>query len=412
MITEVSYKPGQVIRSTISLPASKSFSNRALIIHAIGNLNSPIHNLSTSSDTVTLNNILSAPGTHVNAGDGGTTLRFLLAYFCLKGKEIILDGSQSLKNRPVSELVNALKSIGANIEYLEEENRLPLKIHSSKLQGGSISISGETSSQFISALMMIAPYLDNGLQIEITGEILSLPYIQMTKSVMEYFGVPVSFDNNIVRINKGIYSNSELHVEPDWSAASYWYEFVALSEDATISLPGLKQLSLQGDCIIASMMERFGVSTRFDKSGAEISKVKNFKLPEYFSADFTGCPDLGPAVAATCAGLNITADLIGLKNFRLKESDRAVALQRELYNMNVKTDFCGGSKFKVYEGNGMQLWNRPVNTYNDHRIAMAFAPLAVKTGKVLIDNARVVEKSYPQFFEDLRLAGFTMNVKC
>lgn len=406
MITEVSIQ-NKNIKAAIHLPASKSISNRVLIIRALCEEKFVINNLSTAADTVQLNEILSVNKNVIDAGDGGTTLRFLLAHCCVLGKEVEVTASDSLKKRPVAELIDALRTLGANIEYLETEGRLPVKILPSKLTGNSVSISGEISSQFISALMLVGPLIPGGLTIEMTGEILSLPYILMTKSVMEYFGAEIDFNENVIFIHEGKYVAKEITIEPDWSAASYWYEIAALSDSAEILLHGLKSTSLQGDSAIVKMMEKLGVSTEFNSEGALLTKKSDFKVPDYFIDDFSGCPDLGPAVANTCAGLNITADLPGLKNFRLKESDRAAALQRELYNMNVKTDFCGGSKFKVYPGPGIQTYSKPIKTYNDHRIAMAFAPLALKTGSVFIENPEVVNKSYPHFFEDLIRVGFS-----
>ncbi|HMT30003.1 MAG TPA: 3-phosphoshikimate 1-carboxyvinyltransferase, partial [Bacteroidia bacterium] len=336
------------------------------------------------------------PYARLTAGQESTNLR----------TGLVITASESLKKRPVSELIDALRSLGANIEYTESDGKLPVKIFPSKLTGNSVSISGEISSQFISAMMLIGPYISGGLKIEMTGEILSLPYILMTKSVMEYFGAVVDFNENIIFVHEGTYVAKEITIEPDWSAASYWYEIAALSDSSEIVLHGLKPTSLQGDSAIVKMMEKLGVHTEFNSEGALLTKKNNFKVPEYFSDDFSGCPDLGPAVANTCAGLNITADLLGLKNFRLKESDRAAALQRELYNMNVKTDFCGGSKFKVYSGTGIRKYSMPVKTYHDHRIAMAFAPLALKAATVFIEDPEVVKKSYPHFFEDLVRVGF------
>jgi len=409
MVTEVTFIPGQNVNAVINLPASKSISNRVLIIHAIGDLNSEISNISNAEDTKTLQKLLADENEQVDAGEGGTTLRFLLAYYALRGVTKTISASESLTRRPVADLIEALNTIGANITYSGEQGKLPVIIKPSAMHGGTVSISGELSSQFISALMMIGPYLSGGLKIELTGEVLSLPYILMTKSVMEYFGAEVTFNKNIVHIAPGKYSNLDIEIETDWSAASYWYEITAISSGFEVLLTGLKKESLQGDSVVADIMKKLGVVTTFDDQGAKLSKQNNFSPPEYFKTDFTGCPDLGPAVAATCGALNITADLTGLKNFRLKESDRAVAMQRELYNMNVKTDFCDGSKVKIYAGNGMRAWNRPVNTYNDHRIAMAIAPLVIKTGKVLIENPDVVKKSYPHFFEDLKRAGFEVK---
>jgi 3-phosphoshikimate 1-carboxyvinyltransferase len=238
-----------------------------------------------------------------------------------------------------------------------------------------------------------------------------MPYILMTQNVMKYFGASVSMEGTTLKIDQGAYKNRDITIEPDWSAASYWYEIAALNRNSDIKLKGLQKNSLQGDSIIAEMMQQFGVTSGFDEDGVDIQCRNAGSYPSYFSYDFTGCPDLGPAVAAACAGLNITADLHGLKNFRLKESDRASSLQRELYNMNVKTDFCGGSKFKLYSGSGLRRYPKPVKTYNDHRIAMTFAALAVKTGNVTIENCKVVEKSYPNFYKDLEGAGFRVEFR-
>ncbi len=407
-MTTIFYPGGNARNTVIDLPASKSISNRALIIRAISGHNFPIHNLSEADDTQQLLRVLTENNEETDAGEGGTTLRFLLAYYCLSGKAITLTAAEPMRKRPIATLVSSLRELGAKIEYIESEGKLPVKIHPGLLNGKKIIIPGDISSQFISAMMLIGPAIKGGLVIEISGEILSLPYILMTKSVMEHFGAEVSFASQVVIIAEGKYTNSEFTIEPDWSAASYWYEILAL-KGGEILLNGLTSKSLQGDREIANMMEHLGVTTEFISEGAKLRRKENFQLPEYFTADFTGCPDLGPAVATTCAALNITADLKGLKNFRLKESDRAAALQRELYNMNVKTDFCGGSKFKLYSGTGMRNYTHPIKTYRDHRIAMAFAPLAIKTGSVMLDDSSVVSKSYPNYFDDLVNAGFVVK---
>lgn len=398
-----------MIKGEVHLPASKSISNRVLIIKAICESDFMINNLSDASDTSTLKSLLDSGSAEINAGEGGTTLRFLLAYLSLKGDQVRVTASESLKNRPVSPLVEALRSLGADIVYDEEEGRLPVTLRKSKLTGHSVTISGEVSSQFISALMLIGPYVKGGLEINITGEILSLPYILMTRSVMQHFGADVSLTDQRIVVKEGSYLPHNITVEGDWSAASYWYEIAALSDECEILLKGLSPESLQGDSVVARLFEALGVHTRFEESGAVLTKQKKFVLPDYFVHDFSGCPDLGPAIAAATGALNVTADLNNLKNFRLKESDRAVAMQRELYNFSVKTDFCGGSRFKVYSGRGIRAWDRPVKTYNDHRVAMAFAPLCLKTGRVMIHEPHVVKKSYPGFWEELKSVGFTVD---
>jgi 3-phosphoshikimate 1-carboxyvinyltransferase len=257
--------------------------------------------------------------------------------------------------------------------------------------------------------MLIAPMLSGGLQITLTGEVLSVPYINMTASVMQYFGASVFIEGNIIRIPEGNYEAKPIAIEPDWSAASYWYELVALSDGLEVVLPGLTQNSLQGDSIVAVYMNTLGVETLYENGGVRLRKRSNYALPGYFTADFSGCPDLAPATAVVCGANNITADLTGLKNFRLKESDRASALQRELYNFNVKTDFCGGSKFKIYAGSGVRMSRFAVKTYNDHRVAMCLSLLASKVEKVIISDPGVVSKSYPDFYNDIQAAGFEVN---
>ncbi len=401
--------PVNKINCAIDLTASKSISNRALIISAIGGFEAQIYNLSEADDTLHLKQLLYSNAVSLDAGDGGTTLRFLLAMLCLRGDERVVTASESLKARPVLPLLDALGQLGATFEFTEEADRLPIRIKPGKLTGSNVIIDGGISSQFISALMMIGPYLPGGLVIEITGEMLSRPYIEMTRMVMGHFGAEVLIGHNNITIPKGNYMNRPLTVEPDWSAASYWYEVVALSDDADVFLTGLSEKSWQGDSVISSLMEALDVVTTFEKGGCRLTKNSNYSLPEYYSEDFIGCPDLGPAVAATCAGLNITSDLTGLKNFRMKESDRASALQRELYNLNVNTDFCGGSKFKLFTGSGMRKWHKPLKTYNDHRIAMALAPLCLKSGSIQIENPGVVSKSYPAFWEDMKKCGFEIT---
>jgi 3-phosphoshikimate 1-carboxyvinyltransferase len=393
----------------IQLPASKSISNRVLIINALLSDPAPINNLSQAADTQILDRLLKSELSIYDAGDGGTTARFLLAYCALKGKPCTITGSESLQRRPVAPLVDALNELGAGISYVNNPGCLPVKLSGSKLHGGNVTVNGEISSQFISALMLIAPLLPDGLKITLTGEILSLPYIQMTASVMKYFGVDVIVDGDQINIPSGKYSAMPFTVESDWSAASYWYEAVALSDGMEVVLPGLHQNSLQGDSIIHSYMDSLGVETLFEDSGIRIRKKSNYRLPEYFTADFTGCPDIAPAIAVVCGAQNITADLTGLKNFRLKESDRASALQRELYNFNVKTDFCGGSKFKIYADSGLRMSRYTVKTYNDHRVAMCMSLLAAKIEKVIIADPEVVSKSYPDFFKDLQNAGFDVK---
>lgn len=402
---EIKAPPSLSLQGSLSLPASKSISNRALIIRAICGDHFSITNLSEADDTKTLERLLKNPTAMVDAGEGGTTLRFLMAYLALRGDEVTLTAAPSLRARPLSELITALRTLGAVIICHENEGKLPLTIKAGKLSGNKVTIAGDISSQFISALMMIGPALPGGLTIEMTGEILSLPYILMTASVMKHFGVEVRMEGNHLHVPAGSYRSADFSVESDWSAASYWYEAAALSSEAEIILHGLSNVSCQGDAVLAQWMESLGVTTHPVNGGLMLRKTREAKPVSYFAADLSGAPDLGPALAATAGGLNITADLDNLKNFRLKESDRAVSMQRGLYDLGVKTDFCGGSRFKVYGGDGIRFTPRTIRTFNDHRVAMAFAPLSLKTGSVFIDDPQVVKKSYPGFWKDWESLG-------
>jgi len=403
---KITYPVNSKLKAEIMLPSSKSISNRCLMISAIGGLSGKIHNLSNSDDTVSLlYHLTSLSDTVIDAGDGGTTSRFLLSYLCLKGIDVELRGSESLSLRPFEELVDALNYLGAGIVYSGGKGHLPLRTGSGKMHGGKVEISGEISSQFISSLMMIAPYLDGGLEIELTGEVVSWSYILMTAALMRFYGVEVIVSGNHVTIKESRYISRDIVVEADWSAASYWYAAASLAQESDIVLSNLSEVSLQGDAVILDKMKKLGVDSVFIQNGVDL-KASNVNIDDLIEEDFLSCPDLGPAFAIACAGNNILADLTGLKNFRLKESDRAVAIQRGLYDLNVNTDFCGGSKLKVYQGTGLKNSGRIIRTYNDHRIAMAFSVLAIKTGEILLDDYKCVSKSYPEFFNDLIRSGF------
>jgi len=398
------------VKATITLPASKSISNRALIIRALSGQDFPIENLSEAADTQKLIELLSSVTGEYNCGEGGTTLRFTTAYLAALGGDYKITAAPSLTARPFSELALALTALGASFTYLEKEGSLPVRMVSSGLQSeGELSVPGNVSSQFISALMLIGPYIKNGIVIRLTGETLSLPYITMTANVMSVFGITPKIEGELITIPEGKYAAAHYTVEPDWSAASYWFEIAALRKGSEITLTGLRLHSIQGDAAVAKMMHHLGVSTIETNDGLVLSSTVLADYHDKITEDHTGCPDVAPAMISACAGLNRTADFPGLKNFRLKESDRAASFQRELYNFNVHTDFCDGSKFKVYAGEGIKPSSRIVKTYHDHRVAMAIAPLSLVTGPVTIENPYVVAKSYPHFYEDIVKAGFEVK---
>lgn len=397
------------VNTEVTLPASKSISNRALMIRKLTGENFTINNLSDADDTKKLFDALETDEEVLYAGLGGTTARFLLAFAAIDGKGRVVDGDPVLRKRPVGALVEALRILGADVEYLGEHGFLPVRVKSTLSSGGKLEVDASVSSQFISALMLIGPCIEGGLTLKFSNEVLSRSYLNMTAIVMKDFGADVSLEHDKVTIKGTGYTGRDYFIEPDWSAASYWYEIAALSENAEIRIPALVDTPLQGDRKIMELMKALGVVTTIDGRGVTIRKKQDSVPVHYWMEEMEDSPDLGPACIASSAALGITADFPGLRNFRIKESDRAYALQRELYKFRVRTDFCGGSKFKVYPHNGLDGREVTVKTYNDHRIAMCMAPLVLKAGSIVIEDADVVSKSYPLFWDDLQNAGFVIE---
>ena len=395
------------ISGTIALPGSKSESNRALIINALSGNKSKLLNLSASRDTTILIEALSSDTTEINIHDAGTAMRFITAYFAATKQNKIISGSDRMHERPIGILVDALKSLGANIEYLSNSGFPPLKINGSisEFKQNKIKISANISSQFISALLLIAPVLPAGLEIELEDKISSTPYILMTLDIMQHFGISSNFDGNIIRIKKQDYIPSEITIEPDWSNAAYWYSMAALSNDPAIFLKGLKCKSLQGDSIIKEMFLPFGITTEFSDAGAFITKsddvISNF--PELI--DFSDNPDLAQTLIVLCAAKGIKCKFTGLESLKIKETDRIKALQTELLKFDISL---------IEENNGVfsnkgffNLNASPtIETYNDHRMAMAFAPLSLLCKNITIKDPQCVKKSYPSFWNDLKFTGF------
>jgi 3-phosphoshikimate 1-carboxyvinyltransferase len=401
--------PNQNLKGEILLTTSKSLSNRALIIQALCNEGVEINNLATANDTNVLQQLLNSQEKELSVGIAGTAMRFLTAFLAIKdNNEIILTGDNRMKERPIKVLVNVLKDLGAGIEYLENDGYPPLKITGKTLDGGKIVIDGSVSSQYISALLMIAPKLKNGIQIEFFDEVISKPYINMTVQMMRYFGAIVKWDRNTIYVEKGEYHPKNISIEADWSAASYWYSMVALSKEGNVTLYGLQQESLQGDAVVAEIYKDFGVETEFVENGIRLTKDSKFRvLSSELEIDFVNFPDIAQTFAVTCAALNVKAKLKGLKTLRIKETDRIAALQTELnklgFNIEVEED-----DLIINQSNMDTISNSPIKTYNDHRMAMAFAPLALIRG-ITIEDENVVAKSYPNFWEDLKCVGFCFN---
>ena len=405
-------QPPDNINVSISLPTSKSISNRALILNALSNSDFPIENLSDSDDTRVILEAFESQDSLIDIGAAGTAMRFLTAYFSQCEGNRIITGSERMKNRPIKILVDALRKIGANISYVEQEGFPPLQIIGRKLQGGRIILDGSVSSQYLSALMMISPMMKKGLHIGLNGDVISRPYLKMTLRMMEFFGVRALWEGRYIRIAPQTYIPQPFRVESDWSAASYWYEIVALAKgNPNVELLGLDEKSLQGDSKSVGLFEDFGVTTDFLSSGG----VQLTQLPAdedrlgFFRYNFMNEPDLAQTFAVTCCMLDIPFRFSGLQSLRIKETDRISALQIELKKLGYiveSNDDC----WMEWMGERCTPESDPIiSTYEDHRMAMAFAPVCLKTGKIRIENPEVVSKSYPGYWKDLKKAGFIVN---
>jgi len=393
---------------TIPLTGSKSECNRALIMQALSDGAVQVDNISVAADTVTLNNILSGNSPKlVDIGPAGTAMRFLTAFYAVKKAERTLTGSARMKQRPIGILVDALRTLGADIEYVEKEGFPPLKIKGPLQQKtNEVSIKGNISSQYISALLLIAPKLELGLNLVIEGELTSKPYVQMTLAMMEQAGIRHTWKDNVISIENQHFNKCVINVEPDWSAASYWYAIAALSEEARLFLPGLNGYSLQGDSMITEIMANFGISSQFKDGGVYL--FKESKKLERKIFDFKECPDLAQTVIVCCAALGHDATFTGLETLKIKETDRVNALQTELSKIGVKLI----EKNQTYKLDCSELdlhKKIKIATYDDHRMAMAFAPLALVMPELEIEDHLVVEKSYPDFWKHLEIAGFNLR---
>ncbi|WP_162055602.1 3-phosphoshikimate 1-carboxyvinyltransferase [Pontibacter pamirensis] len=397
--------PTGSLNGSIKLPASKSEANRALIIAALSGQESELHNLSEANDTQLLQRLLKSDAETIDAEDAGTVMRFLTAYYAVTGQQKILTGTERMCQRPIKVLVEALKELGASIEYLGEEGYPPLKMNGFSGNGKrNLKVRSDISSQYISALLMVGPLLPDGLELELEGKIGSRPYIEMTLSLMQHFGVSATFEKNTITVPHQQYKASTFHVESDWSAASYWYSLVALAREADITLLGLREKSFQGDRAIVDIMDRLGVYTSFVEEGVKLFK----KNPErHVVYDFSNCPDLAQTIVALCAGLGVTVEMTGLESLRIKETDRIQALQIEVLSMNSSLQEITPGVFRLEPGI-ITKDELSFRTYQDHRMAMAFAPLALLE-PVQVQEPSVVRKSYPRFWEDLEKVGFTIE---
>ena len=390
-------KIDKIVRGEVKITGSKSESNRLLILQQFFS-NLDIKNLSNSDDSRLMQKALASNSNEINIGHAGTAMRFLTAFYAVKeNSEIVLTGSHRMKNRPIKILVDALKSLGAEIEYVEKEGYPPLKITGKRLTNSSVEIDGNVSSQYISSLLLIASSLENGLQLKFKGEITSVPYIKMTLQLLNEIGVEYTWIGKIITIKpKKEIEKKTIVVESDWSSASYFYSLVALSPNSEVTLSAYKQKSLQGDSVLAKIYEKLGVKTVFKGNSIILKNIKtsNFKL---LTLDLKNAPDIAQTIAVTCFGLGMECFLTGLHTLKIKETDRLVALKTEIEKLGGNVTITNETLH--LEASTKININISIVTYDDHRMAMAFAPFALKV-PIIIEEPNVVSKSYPTFWED------------
>ena len=401
--------PDAPIVTTVALPPSKSISNRLLLMRALsGREGAAIHNLAVCDDTLAMRQALDSCEPRVDVGAAGTAMRFLAAYFASRaGRAVLLDGTARMRQRPIKILVDALRQMGAAIAYVGQEGFPPLKIEGRDLQGARLTLPGDVSSQYVSALMMLLPTVGGG-EIDLTGEVISRPYIHMTARLMEEFGVQCVIDGAHIGVPAGSYVMHDCVVEADWSAASYWYALAALTPDCHIVLEGLREDSLQGDSLVRNLFRALGVRSDFDARGAlHLTHVPVCNCPYY--ADLADTPDLAQTIVVVACLQRRPFRITGLRSLRIKETDRLEALRLELRKLGCDI---------TIEGNDTLSWNRSpvataatpphISTYHDHRMAMAFAAAALLHPGLVIEDAGVVSKSYPDFWRHLAAAGFSL----
>ena len=406
--------PPESIHATIQLPSSKSISNRALIINALAKGAHCPENLSDCDDTQVMLQALEAKeGETIDIKAAGTAMRFLTAYFSVTPGTRILTGTERMKQRPIGILVDALRELGADIEYVENEGFPPLRITGTTLSKSHITLPGNVSSQYISALLMIAPTLKDGLTLTLTGDIISRPYINMTLMLMKDFGGKASWTSeNELRVEPQPYQSTPYSIESDWSAASYWYLITALSKDAEITLPGLFKRSYQGDSKVADFFPLLGTHTSYKENNVILSKPNLIDISQatHINCDFTDQPDLAQTLVVACALQNTTFHFSGLQSLKIKETDRIAALIKEMRKLGYVLYEKDGS-ILYWTGERCERSHEAIDTYDDHRMAMAFAPACLVMDDICINHPEVVSKSYPHYWDDLRAAGFIIEEK-
>lgn len=410
---QITLKPSEKLQDTIKLPSSKSISNRVLIINALSGSTYTPSNVSDCDDTRVMVRALTEDTPMVDIMAAGTAMRFLTAYFAtIDGCVKTMTGTERMQQRPIQVLVNALRQLGAQVDYANKEGFPPLIVKGRTLDASHIVLQGNVSSQYVSALLMIGPMLKNGLELQLEGEIISRPYINLTLQLMRDFGAEVEWiSENTIKVKAQPYRPIPYHVESDWSAASYWYEMIALSADvdAEITLPGLYTNSYQGDSAVSRLFEQLGVTSIFNEEAKSVTLRKSGNVVERMECDFVDQPDLAQTFVVTCAMLGVHFRFTGLQSLKIKETDRMAALVCELrklgYVLRQEDD-------RVLEWTGEKCQpeeDAAIDTYEDHRMAMAFAPACMALGQLRINNPHVVSKSYPGYWDDLQKVGFTIS---
>ena len=398
------------IEGEIDLPASKSISNRVLLLNALCATPGRLSNLAQCDDTDAVLSALAQPdASEVNIGAAGTAMRFLTAYFATReGREVVIDGTERMRQRPIGVLVDALRQLGADIEYVEAEGYPPLKIIGTRLHGGALTVSGSVSSQYITAILLIAPVI-GGITLTIEGEIMSRPYIDMTLALMARYGVKAEWRENVIHVPAGEYTALDFTVEADWSAASYWWAMQAIVPQSRISLKGLEPQSLQGDSRIAELMSQMGVTGNWCGRYLDLRSNGGVGCCCSTFADLSGTPDIAQTLVVMLCLMGRPFRITGLRTLRIKETDRLEALRTELRKLGYVVKVEGDDAISWHLETTAAEASPHICTYHDHRMAIAFAPAAIRFPGLIIDDAQVVSKSYPLFWEHLRQAGFKIE---
>ncbi|UFH35899.1 3-phosphoshikimate 1-carboxyvinyltransferase [Flavobacterium acetivorans] len=394
------------LKTQIAVTGSKSETNRLLLLQALFP-NVSLANTSNSDDSEVMQKALKGKEEIIDIHHAGTAMRFLTAYFAVQeGREVVLTGSARMHERPIKILVEALEQLGAKISYEKEVGYPPIRIKGQEIRASKVTMAANVSSQYISALLLIAPKLKNGLELTLEGEITSVPYIKMTLGLLNDLDIQTSFEGNVIKVfPKQEVQTKEMVVESDWSSASYFFSLAALADEATISLTSYKENSLQGDSELVSIYKKMGVETQFEGNKITLTKQKDFKF-EDVNFELNNTPDIAQTIVVTCLGLGIGCHLTGLHTLKIKETDRLEALRVELTKLGANISVTNDSLTLV--GSNNINHNVKIVTYNDHRMAMAFAPLALKV-PIIIEDAEVVSKSYPDFWEDMKKLGFIIS---